>query len=95
MTVFQNLGNGRFDNVTGPAKIFHNTTQNGNHWMLLKLTGTKSNRMAIGAKIRLTAAGGSVQHNRVTTSTGYACSSDSRVHLGLGPSASAKEIEIL
>jgi hypothetical protein len=63
--------------------------------MLLKLTGVKSNRMAIGAKIRLTAADGSVQYNHVTTSTGYACSSDSRVHFGLGASASAKEIEIL
>jgi hypothetical protein len=131
MTVFRNLGTGRFENVTatagpsfrkpaahrglavgdldndgrvdavvtvlniGPARIFHNTTQNANHWMLLKLTGVKSNRMAIGAKIRLTAADGSVQYNHVTTSTGYACSSDSRVHFGLGASASAREIEIL
>ena len=130
MTLFRNLGNGRFENVTGtagpafqtpaahrglavgdldndgridavatvldkgPAQIFHNTTQNSNHWMLLKLTGTKSNRMAIGAKIRVTAADGSVQYNHVTTSTGYACSSDSRVHFGLGASATAKEIEI-
>ncbi len=130
-TIFRNLGNGRFQNVSGtagpafanasvhrglasgdldndgrmdavvsvlnlgPAKIFRNTTQNANHWLLLKLTGTKSNRMGIGAKIRVTAADGSVQHNHVTTSTGYACSSDSRVHFGLGASATAKEIEIV
>jgi hypothetical protein len=89
---------GRMDAVVsvlnGPAKIFHNTTRNGNHWILLKLTGTKSNRMAIGAKVRLTTANGLVQYNHVTTSTGYACSSDSRVHFGLGSSAVAKEIEI-
>jgi hypothetical protein len=80
--------------LNGQAKIFHNTTRNGNHWILLKLTGTKSNRMAIGAKIRLTAADGSVQYNHVTTSMGYAGSSDSRVHFGLGANAVAKEIQI-
>jgi len=89
---------GRLDAVVsvlnGQAKIFHNTTHNSNHWILLKLTGTKSNRMAIGAKVRLTTAGGLVQYNHVTTSTGYACSSDSRVHFGLGASAVAKEIAI-
>jgi hypothetical protein len=96
---FGDLDNdGRIDAVVavlnGQAKIFHNTTRNGNHWILLKLTGTKSNRMAIGAKIRLTAADGSVQYNHVTTSMGYAGSSDSRVHFGLGANAVAKEIQI-
>jgi hypothetical protein len=79
----------------GPAKIFHNTTKSGNHWLWLQLTGTKSNRMGIGARIRLTASDGSVQHNHLTTSTGYASSSDPRVHFGLGQAASASEIEIL
>lgn len=89
---------GRMDAVVttlnGPAKVFHNTTRNGNHWILLKLTGTKSNRMGIGAKVRLTTAYGLTQYNHLTTSTGYACSSDSRVHFGLSGAASAKEIEI-
>jgi len=89
---------GRLDAVVtvlnGPAKIFHNTTRNGNHWLLLKLVGTRSNRMGIGAKIRLTAADGSVQYNHVTTSVGYASSSDSRVHFGLGANTAAKQIEI-
>jgi hypothetical protein len=96
---FGDLDNdGRMDAVVsvlnGDAKIFHNTTQNGNHWILLKLAGTKSNRMGIGAKIRLTAADGSVQYNHATTSTGYASSSDPRVHFGLGANAVAKEIQI-
>jgi hypothetical protein len=96
---FGDLDNdGRMDLVVtvlnGRAQIFHNTTQNSNHWLLLQLTGTKSNRMGIGAKIRLTAADGSVQYNHLITSTGYASSSDPRVHFGLGASASAKEIEI-
>jgi hypothetical protein len=96
---FGDLDNdGRIDAVisvlNGQAKIFHNTTRNGNHWILLKLRGTESNRMGIGAKIRLTTADGAVQYNHVTTSVGYASSSDSRVHFGLGANAAAKEIQI-
>jgi len=90
---------GRMDVVmtvlnSGPARIFHNTTANGNHWLTLSLTGTKSNRMGLGAKVRVTAADGSVQYNHATTSTGYAASSDPRVHFGLGASSKVKEIEI-
>jgi enediyne biosynthesis protein E4 len=97
---FGDLDNdGRIDAVVsvlnGHAKIFHNTTQNANHWIMLKLSGTKSNRMGIGAKIRLTAADGSVQYNHATTSVGYASSSDSRVHFGLGANAVAKEIQVV
>ena len=97
---FGDLDNdGRIDAVVavlnGQAKIFHNTTRNGNHWILLKLSGTKSNRMGIGAKIRLTAADGSVQYNHCSTSMGYAGSGDSRVHFGLGANAVAKEIQIV
>jgi hypothetical protein len=90
---------GRMDVVVavanGPAKIFHNVTQTTNHWLLLQLRGTKSNRMGIGAQVRLTAEDGSKQYSEVTTSVGYASSSDSRVHFGLGASKTAKEIEIL
>ena len=90
---------GRMDLVitvlNGQVRIFHNTTQTSNHWLLLKLTGTKSNRMGLGARIRVTAADGSVQYNHATTSTGYASSSDPRVHFGLGASSSAKEIQII
>ena len=80
---FGDLDNdGRMDLVVnvlnGKAKVFHNTTKNENHWVLLKLTGVKSNRMGIGARIRLTAADGTMQYNHVTTSTGYASSSDPR-----------------
>ncbi|MGA3189417.1 MAG: CRTAC1 family protein [Bryobacteraceae bacterium] len=97
---FGDLDNdGRMDLVVnvlnGKAKVFHNTTRNENHWVLLKLTGVKSNRMGIGAQIRLTADNGSMQYNHVTTSTGYASSSDPRVHFGLGTSRVAREIQIL
>jgi enediyne biosynthesis protein E4 len=89
---------GRMDVVVsvlnGRAKVFHNTTKTSNHWILLRLRGVVSNRMGIGAQIKLTTPDGAQQYNQVTTSVGYASSSDSRVHFGLGASNIAKTIEI-
>jgi enediyne biosynthesis protein E4 len=96
---FGDLDNdGRVDMVVsvlnGPAKLFHNISQTSNHWILLKLVGKKSNRMGIGAQLRLTAEDGSTQWNEVTTAVGYASASDSRVHFGLGHNQKIKELEI-
>jgi len=89
---------GRVDAVVtvlgGPVKLFHNVTQNGNHWILLKLVGTRSNRMGIGAQIHITTEDGRQQWNEVTTSVGYTGSSDSRVHFGLGNNQKIRNLEI-
>jgi len=89
---------GRIDAVVsvlnGPVKYFHNITRNSNHWILLKLVGKKSNRMGIGAQIRVTTEDGAKQYNEVTTAVGYACASDSRVHFGLGKSQMIREIDV-
>lgn len=80
--------------INGQAKLFHNISRNRNHWISLNLEGSKSNRMGIGARIRLTTPDGAVQYNHVSTSSGYASSSDPRVHFGLGAAQTVKEIEI-
>ena len=80
--------------LNGPLKLFHNISGDNNHWILLKLVGSKSNKMGIGAQIRMTTEDGRPQWNEVTTAVGYASSSDSRVHFGLGPNRRIKEIEI-
>ena len=89
---------GRMDLVVtslgGPVRVLRNVTQTGNHWILLKLVGTKSNRMGLGAQIRVTTDDGRKLYNEATTSTGYAASSDPRVHFGLGKSSVIREIEI-
>lgn len=89
---------GRIDAVVsvlnGPVKLFRNISDNNHHWIILKLVGTRSNRMGIGAQIRLTAGDGSSQWNHVTTAVGYASSSDSRVHFGLGQNKSIEQIDI-
>ena len=96
---FGDLDNdGRIDVVlsvlNGPAKILQNISGNSNHWILLKLVGTKSNRMGLGAQVRLEAQDGSLQWNEATTAVGYASSSDPRVHFGLGQNKRIKALEI-
>jgi len=80
----------RFD---GPAEVFRNVSPGGNHWLLVKTVGTRSNRDGIGAQIRLESASG-VQYNHVTTSVGYASSSSRRVHFGLGQDTLVTRLEI-
>jgi hypothetical protein len=75
-------------------EIWINRSPEPNHWLMLKLIGTRSNRQAIGAKIKLTPDSGAPQYNHVTTSVGFSSSSDERVHFGLGKSTRAKAIEI-
>ncbi len=71
-----------------------NRSPQPNHWLELRLEGTRSNRDAIGARIKvLTKAG--AQYNHVTTACGYASSSAGPVHFGLGAAASADLVEIV
>ena len=78
----------------GQVKLFRNVSDTGNHWILLKLVGAKSNRMGIGAQIHITTEDGKQQWNEVTTAVGYTSASDSRVHFGLGKNARVKEINV-
>jgi hypothetical protein len=66
-----------------PAILLRNVMGKGNHWLGVKLEGSASNRDAIGARITVRGEG-FAQVNHVTTSTGYACSSELPVHFGLG-----------
>jgi hypothetical protein len=63
------------------------------HWLILKLVGTRSNRSAIGARVRLvTAEGRQVQDVRGGGS--YYSQNDQRVHFGLGKSTRIERVEI-
>ncbi len=72
--------------------ILWNVTEGGN-WIELRLIGTRSNRDGIGAAIHITTGAGQ-QWNRVTTSTGYAASSDRVAHFGLGGATRIDTMEI-
>ena len=88
---------GRMDAVVstseGPAHVILNETATPNHWLILKLTGHKSNRDAIGAEVKVVTARGA-QYATVTTASSYLSSSDKRVHFGLGPESTVQKVEI-
>jgi enediyne biosynthesis protein E4 len=50
--------------------------------------------MAIGAQVHIVTEDGRSQWNEATTAVGYASSSDSRVHFGLGGNRRIKDLEI-
>ena len=62
-------------------------------WVLLKLEGTKSNRSAIGARVKLT-AGGETQIDEVRSGSSYISQHDLRLHFGLGQAERIERIEI-
>jgi len=75
-------------------RILMNTADSGNHWLVLSLTGHKSARDAVGAKVKVTTASGRVLYNHVAISVGFMSSSDKRVHFGLGGETRIASIEI-
>ncbi len=95
---FGDLNNdGRIDIVVSALnekpQLLMNTSQNGNHWIMLKLVGTKDNRDGLGTRVKITTAEG-VQYNQATTAVGYSSSSDKRVHFGLGKATVIDKIEL-
>jgi hypothetical protein len=79
--------------INDKPQLLMNRTANGNHWIILKLVGTKDNRDGLGTKVKITTAEG-VQYNHATTAVGYSSSSDKRVHFGLGKAAVIDKIEL-
>ena len=77
-----------------PPRILLNSADSGNHWLNLQLTGHKSARDAIGAKVKLTLASGRTLYNHVAISVGFMSSSDKRVHFGLGAESKIASLEI-
>jgi hypothetical protein len=80
-------------NVGEPPTLLLNCTRNGNHAVLLKLIGTKSNRSAIGARVIVT-AGDLKQMKEVRSGGSYLSQNDLRLHFGLGIHAKIDSIEI-
>src|SRR5262249_20575905 len=70
----------------GPAYLFRNDGGNRNHWLSVKLAGTKSNRSGIGAVVRLESASGK-QWNVVRSGSSYCSQSDLALTFGLGADA--------
>ena len=80
-------------NVDGPPSLFINESRNGNHRVLFRLVGSKSNRMAIGARVTVT-AGGLKQIDEVRGGGGYNSTNDTRLHFGLGKAEVMSSVEV-
>jgi hypothetical protein len=78
----------------GPAIILRNQGNHKNHWLLVNLVGSESNRDGIGAKIHVVSDEGVEQYAFVSTAGSYLSASDKRAHFGLGASKKVRLVEI-
>jgi hypothetical protein len=77
----------------GPAYLFRNDSNNGNHSLRLKLIGTKSNRDAIGATVKLY-NGKDVSSRMVKSGSSYQSQSEMALTFGLGERTTAERIVV-
>jgi len=68
----------------GPPQIFLNRGGK-QHWLVISLRGTRSNRDGLGARVRVNG-----QTRFATTAGSYLSASDKRLHFGLGAAETAK-----
>ncbi len=90
-------GDGRLDiiinnNNATPTLYLNNLSNSGNS-IEMKLVGTRSNRDAIGAVVRVS-AGGKTMMRQVEAGSGYASASMLPVHFGLGSATKIDAVEI-
>jgi len=81
------------ENIDGKPMILRNTSADKNHWLTLRLTGRRSNRLAIGAKVKVS-AGATVQVGEVRSGGSYLSQNDLRLHFGLGGATKAERVEV-
>jgi hypothetical protein len=77
----------------GPAHLFRNDVVNGNRSLRIRLTGTKSNRDAIGAVVRVFTPDGA-QMRMVRSGSSYLSQSELPVTFGLGKRDAAERVVI-
>ena len=95
---FGDLNNdGQIDAVIGaldgpPVVMKNNGTKN--HWLGLALSGEKSNRNGIGARVVVTGGDSKKQIFDANNSGSYLSSNDSRIVVGLGAATTVKKVEV-
>jgi hypothetical protein len=91
------FNNGRLElvaeNLEGAPMILRPEGGPQNHWISFELQGTKSNRLALNASVRVT-AGNLVQVGEVLSGGSYLSQNDLRLHFGLGKLDRVDKVEI-
>ena len=82
------------ENLTGSPMILRPEGGLANHWISFQLEGTRSNRLALNARVKVT-AGDLVQTGEVLSGGSYLSQNDLRLHFGLGKNLHAEKVEIL
>jgi enediyne biosynthesis protein E4 len=81
------------NNLDGPPTLLRNDCRNTNNWILIKCVGTRSNRSAIGTRVKVT-TGDHSQIDEVMSGSSYYSQNDLRLHFGLGRAAKADLVEL-
>ncbi len=82
-------------NNNGEAgQLFENQGGNKNHWLGVRLIGTRSTRDAIGTRLKLV-AGPLVSRDQAKGGMSYCSGQDPRIYFGLGQQTSIDSIEIM
>ena len=79
-------------NQNEPPSLLRNDAPPGNHWIKVRLYGTKSNRSALGSRVTIR-SGGSTQVQELMSQSSYVSANDPRLHFGLG-SATTVDLEV-
>jgi hypothetical protein len=81
------------NNLDGAPTLLRNDGGSRNNWILIKCVGTRSNRSAIGTRVKITAAGRD-QIREVMSGSGYYSQNDLRLHFGLGRATTVERVEL-
>ena len=81
-------------NNNGTPWLLLNQTAKSNHWLLVQLEGTKTNRMGLGAEVSVVRKGRKTLLRRAHTDGSYVSASDARVHFGLGADAAIDSVVV-
>jgi len=81
------------NNLDGPPTLLRNDGGNRNNSILIKCVGTRSNRSAIGTRVRVI-TGKHAQIDEVMSGSSYYSQDDFRLHFGLGRAAKADTVEL-
>jgi hypothetical protein len=82
------------NNLDSPPSLLRNDGGNRSHALTVKCIGTRSNRSAIGTRVKVTVAGRE-QIDEVMSGSSYYSQNDLRLHFGLGTAEKADRVEVL
>jgi hypothetical protein len=81
------------NDLDGSPMVLKNKGIPGRHWIGIELAGTRSNRLALNARVKVT-AGGMTQTDEVHSGGSYLSQNDLRLHFGLGSATRTDSIEV-